>query len=162
MHGQIGVDSELGAGSDFWVRLRRAGAPQDRHEAADGRAAAHRGTVLYIEDNPVNVLLMEAMLQQQTRLRFLSAALPEAGLQLARTERPDLILLDIQLPGIDGYEVLRQLRAANETCDIPVIAVSANALRADIDRGRAAGFDDYLTKPIDQRLLLAALRRSLA
>jgi CheY-like chemotaxis protein len=122
---------------------------------------APAGTVLVIEDNPVNLLLMEAMLGQLTRCRMLGAELPETGLQLARAERPDLILLDIQLPGIDGYEVLRRLRAEPATRDIPVIAISANAMRTDIERGRAAGFDDYLTKPIDQPLLLAALQRCL-
>jgi PAS domain S-box-containing protein len=151
MHGQIGLDSEVGQGSRFWVRLQAAEtAPQ---------AGGCDGTVLYIEDNAVNVLLMEAMLAQQTRLRMISAETPEAGLQMACAQRPDLILLDIQLPGIDGYEVLRRLRADEATHDIPVIAISANALRADIERGRAAGFDDYLTKPIDQRLLAAALKR---
>jgi PAS domain S-box-containing protein len=122
---------------------------------------APAGTVLVIEDNPVNLLLMEAMLGQLTRCRMLGAELPETGLQLARAERPDLILLDIQLPGIDGYEVLRRLRAEPATRAIPVIAISANAMRADIERGHAAGFDDYLTKPIDQPLLLAALQRCL-
>ena len=120
------------------------------------------GTVLYIEDNPVNQLLMEAMLQQSTQLRMLRAELPEAGLELARTQQPDLILLDIQLPGIDGYEVLRRLRGDAATRDIAVIAVSANALRADIERGLAAGFADYLTKPIDQNLLVATLQRLLS
>ena len=151
MGGQIGLDSEIGVGSRFWVRLPVADAvPQ---------AQGCDGTVLYIEDNTVNVLLMEAMLAQQTRLHMLSAETPEAGLQIACTQRPDLILLDIQLPGIDGYEVLRRLRAEEATRDIPVIAISANALRADIERGRAAGFDDYLTKPIDQRVLVATLKR---
>lgn len=126
-----------------------------------GAAAAHAGSVLYIEDNAVNVLLIEALVQQQTQLRFLSAALPEVGLQMARDQRPDLILLDIQLPGIDGYEVLRRLRAAPDTRDIPVIALTANAMPADVARGRAAGFNDYFTKPIDQPLLLAAMARAL-
>jgi PAS domain S-box-containing protein len=151
MHGQIGLDSEIGVGSRFWVRLQVAEAVPEP-KGCDG-------TVLYIEDNTVNVLLMQAMLAQQTRLHMLSAETPEAGLQIARTQRPDLILLDIQLPGIDGYEVLRRLRAQEATRDIPVIAISANALRADIERGRAAGFDDYLTKPIDQRVLVDALKR---
>ena len=151
MHGQIGLDSEVGVGSRFWVRLQAA----ETVPAANGCD----GTVLYIEDNAVNVLLMEAMLAQQTRLRMLSAETPEAGLQMACAQRPDLILLDIQLPGIDGYEVLRRLRADEATHDIPVIAISANALRADIERGHAAGFDDYLTKPIDQRVLVATLKR---
>jgi CheY-like chemotaxis protein len=104
---------------------------------------------------------MEAMLAQQTRLHLISAELPEAGLQLARAQRPDLILLDIQLPGIDGYEVLRRLRADEGTRDIPVIAISANAMPADLERGLAAGFRDYLTKPIDQRVLVAALNKAL-
>jgi len=152
MHGRIGLDSEVGRGSRFWVQLARADVPPDA-------APADAGTVLYIEDNPVNVLLMQAMLEQQTQLKLISADLPEAGLRLAREQRPDLILLDIQLPGIDGYEVLRRLRDDALTRDIPVVAVSANALRADVERGRAAGFDDYLTKPIDQRVLVATLQR---
>ena len=156
MNGRIGLDSEIGVGSNFWVRLNHAdpGAAQ-----ADAQDAAHSGTALYIEDNPVNLLLMEAMLGQQTRLRMLGAELPEAGLELARRLRPEVILLDIQLPGIDGYEVLRRLRADAATRDIPVIALSANALGADIERGRAAGFAAYLTKPIDQPALVAALKR---
>ena len=154
MQGRIGLDSAPGAGSRFWVRLARA-------DSAAPAPSMQAGTVLYIEDNPVNLLLMEAMLGQMTRCRMLAAELPAAGLHLAQAERPDLILLDIQLPGIDGYEVLRRLRAAPSTRDIPVIAVSANALQADIERGRAAGFDDYLTKPIDQPQLLAALQRCL-
>jgi PAS domain S-box-containing protein len=121
----------------------------------------HRHTVLYIEDNPVNVLLMEAMLAQQSGLRLISAALPEQGLEMAQAERPDLILLDIQLPGIDGYEVLRRLRAEPLTCATTVIAISANAMPDDIQRGLDAGFDDYLTKPLDQLQLLAVVARAL-
>ncbi|MCU0964580.1 MAG: PAS domain S-box protein [Burkholderiaceae bacterium] len=158
MGGQIGLDSELGIGSRFWVRLARADVAT---AAPDDTATGYSGTVLYVEDNPVNVLLMEAMLGQQTRLRLISADLPDAGLQLAHEQRPDLVLLDIQLPGMDGYEVLRRLRADEGTRNIPVIAVSANAMPADIERGLAAGFDDYLTKPIDQRLLVATLQRLL-
>jgi CheY-like chemotaxis protein len=157
MGGQIGLDSEPGVGSRFWVRLACA----DALPAAAQAAPVHAGTVLYVEDNPVNVLLMEAMLGQQTRLRLISADLPETGLQLAREQQPDLVLLDIQLPGMDGYEVLRRLRADEGTRGIPVVAVSANAMPADIARGAAAGFDDYLTKPIDQRVLMAMLQRVL-
>jgi PAS domain S-box-containing protein len=121
-----------------------------------------RLTVLYIEDNPVNVMLVEAMLAQQHGLRLLSAALPDDGLAMALAERPALVLLDIQLPGIDGYEVLRRLRRHPTTRQTPVVAVSANALPDDIRRGRAAGFDDYLTKPLDQLQLLASVSRLLS
>jgi CheY-like chemotaxis protein len=158
MDGQIGLDSEIGGGNRFWVRLPCA---DPGSAARSDPAEGHSGSVLYIEDNPVNVLLMEAVLAQQTRLHLISAELPEAGLQLARAQRPDLILLDIQLPGIDGYEVLRRLRADEGTRDIPVIAISANAMPADLERGLAAGFRDYLTKPIDQRVLVAALNKAL-
>jgi PAS domain S-box-containing protein len=146
--------------------LARSEAAPGPPPAATGSGAAvgppaDAATVLYIEDNPVNVLLLEALLQQQTGLRMLSAALPEPGLQMAQAQRPDVILLDIQLPGIDGYEVLRRLRADPRTRDTPVIALSANAMPADVARGHAAGFDDYLTKPVDQLQLLLSLRRAL-
>jgi len=92
-------------------------------------------------------------------VRLVCATLPEVGLELAQADPPDLVLLDIQLPGIDGFEVLRRLRASPATVAIPVVAVSANAMRSDIERARAAGFDDYLTKPIDFERLLALVQR---
>ncbi|MES2959036.1 MAG: PAS domain S-box protein [Pseudomonadota bacterium] len=168
MDGTIGVDSEVGRGSVFWVRLPLA--PLSARPAAvaatvppgtTAPAGGPRRTVLYIEDNPVNVLLMDAMLARLPGLRVLSAALPLPGLELARSERPDLILVDIQLPGIDGFEVLRRLRADARTRRIPVVAVSANAMQADIDAGLAAGFAVYLTKPIDLVQLLASVQRVL-
>ena len=121
-----------------------------------------RGTVLYIEDNPVNLVLMQSMLEPLPGLRLLLAEHPEPGLALAMAESPDLILLDIQLPGIDGFEVLRRLRADARTRDVPVIAISANAMRGDIERGLAAGFDDYLTKPLDVAAVRALVRERLA
>ncbi len=162
MNGLIGLDSEPGTGTRFWVQLACA----DAAAAASSLPSAAgleglTGTVLYVEDNPVNVLLMDAMIGQRTGLRLISAELPEPGLQLACEQRPDLILLDIQLPGIDGYEVLRRLRDDDRTRAIPVVAVSANAMPDDVARGMAAGFDDYLTKPIDQPLLMATLQRLL-
>ena len=116
---------------------------------------------LYIEDNPVNVVLMEAMLQREPGVHLLTAQLPEVGIELALRERPDLVLLDIQLPGMDGYEVLRRLREAAATRRTPVVALTANAMPEDLARGRAAGFDDYLTKPVMLPDLLAVVRRAL-
>jgi CheY-like chemotaxis protein len=168
MHGEIGVESQPGLGSTFWVRLARcelqpvtALAAPAEGTAPPAVPAAHGRTVLYIEDNPVNQALMEGMLGHRAGLRLLMAEQPEAGLALAKQARPDLVLLDIQLPGIDGFEVLRRLRANARTRKIPVVAVSANAMPADLAQARAAGFAEYLTKPLDLPLLLATVDRML-
>jgi PAS domain S-box-containing protein len=169
MQGSIGLHSVVDQGSTFWVRLARA-QPQSMpaaHPVMAARVAAaapsvdRSSTVLYIEDDPVNTLLMEAMVGREPGVRLITAPLPEVGLELAHAAQPDLILLDIQLPGMDGYEVLRRLRAADSTRAIPVIAISANAMRGDIEHGLAAGFNDYLTKPIEMSRLLGVLRTTL-
>ncbi|MFY9511154.1 MAG: response regulator, partial [Rubrivivax sp.] len=118
-------------------------------------------TVLYIEDNPVNLLLMQAMLGHVPGLRLLSTTQPAEGLAIAQRELPALVLLDIQMPGMDGFEVLARLRADAATSHIPVLAVSANARQVDIDTALAAGFDAYLTKPLDLPQLLATVRAHL-
>ena len=170
MHGEIGLDSEVGRGSTFWIRLPSATAPAFGLGASMPPAGAEHGAsravgprkVLYIEDNPVNVLLMEAMLARVDGLQVLTAALPALGLRLAQEDRPDLILLDIQLPEMDGYEVLRRLRLDDATRAIPVIAVSANAMPGDVEQGLGAGFVEYMTKPLDMQRLIAAVERALA
>jgi PAS domain S-box-containing protein len=169
MRGEIGLESEVGVGSTFWIHLPRAAEPALAASPAPAAPASSPAlpapgamrTVLYIEDNPVNVLLMEAMLAHVAGLRVVTAPLPGLGLQMARDERPDLILLDIQLPGMDGYEVLRRLRADPMGRLVPVIAVSANAMPSDVDRGIAAGFADYLTKPLDMNRLIASVETVL-
>ena len=169
MHGSIGLHSVVDQGSTFWVRLARA-QPQPMpaaHPVSATRVAAAAPlvdgacTVLYIEDDPVNTLLMEAMVGREPGVRLITAPLPEVGLELAHAAQPDLILLDIQLPGMDGFEVLRRLRTAESTRAIPVIAISANAMSGDIEQGLAAGFNDYLTKPIEMSRLLGVLRTTL-
>jgi len=180
MHGEIGVISERARGSTFWVRLTRSEARSDgvtvavtapmpllpepavdvlpAAPAAPARPPApRRRTVLYIEDNPVNQVLMEGMLAHRPDVRLLVAGLPAQGLTMAEQARPDLVLLDIQLPGMDGFEVLRRLRQQPATERTPVIAVSANAMQSDIDDARRAGFDDYVTKPLDMHRLLAVV-----
>jgi len=119
-------------------------------------------TVLYIEDNPANLRLVTQLLGAQPNISLHSAEEPFLGLELAVKHLPDLILLDINLPGIDGYEVLTRLRAQNETKHIPVVAISANAMKKDIDRGMAAGFESYITKPIDVKALLQAVNSKLS
>ena len=170
MGGEIGLESEVGAGSTFWLRLPRAEAPavQGRGELAalpllgESLPPARLRKVLYIEDNPVNVLLMEAMLGRVAGLQMISAPLPMIGLQMVLDERPDLILLDIQLPGMDGFEVLWRLRLSEAGRRVPVIAVSANAMAHDVEHGLTAGFVRYLTKPLDMQELLAAVEEALA
>jgi signal transduction histidine kinase len=168
MQGEIGVDSTAGKGCRFWVRLAAADSapPPATLELAQPRRAVRRPagdfqTVLYIEDNAVNQILMEGMLSHRPGVRLLTAGLPETGLSMALQARPALVLLDIQLPGMDGYEVLRRLRADARTSHIPAIAVSANAMPADLQQAHEAGFADYITKPLDMGVLLAAVSRVL-
>jgi CheY-like chemotaxis protein len=113
--------------------------------------------VLYIEDNAVNVLLVEELMAQLPGLRLESETTGAAGVARARSLRPELILVDMQLPDFDGFEVLRQLRTHPETASIACVALSANAMPEDIARALASGFDDYWTKPIRFREFLAAL-----
>ncbi|WP_157548589.1 ATP-binding protein [Piscinibacter sakaiensis] len=169
MHGTIGVFSEPGQGSSFWVDLPKAedavppALPEPAPPAPAALAAgADDGTtlgLLCIEDNPANLMLVQHVAALRPRWRVQGAALPSAGLELARRQRPRLVLLDLHLPEMDGWSVLRVLREDPALRSLPVVAISAHAMPADIERGKAAGFDDYLTKPIDVTRLLALLDR---
>ena len=166
MHGEIGVRSVPGQGSVFWVRLpasTAAGFAVDLPLVAGAQAAPTRQhDVLYIEDNEVNQVLMQGMLAHRPAIALRLAAWPEDGLAMALEQPPDLVLLDIQLPGIDGFEVLRRMRSQPSLRQVPVIAVSANAMPDDLAEARRAGFVDYLTKPVDMPRLLALVDRALA
>jgi len=156
MGGEIGVESTVGLGSVFWFELNAAEAPQlpvDRGELAanpqtqDKRGAPLR-TLLYVEDNPANLKLIEQLIARRPDMRLLSASDGNLGIQLARANQPEVILMDINLPGISGIEALRILREDSATAHIPVVALSANAMPRDIEKGLQAGFFRYLTKPI--------------
>lgn len=168
MQGRLTVESEVGVGSTFCVELPRALAQQSDGERAGAAAAAGvdehavAGTVLYIEDNPINVAVLQALLEQRPQVRFVTAADGAAGIALAATERPDLVLIDIELPDLDGFSVHARLRADPATAAIPCIALSANAFAEHVARARAAGFLDYWTKPIDAAAVLARIDRLLA
>jgi CheY-like chemotaxis protein len=104
-------------------------------------------TILYVEDNAANLRLVEAMLSRRDDLTLLSATDPIQGIDIAQNRRPNLILMDINLPHMDGFTAFEQLRQEECTRRIPVIAISAYAMESDIERYRSAGFDDYLIKP---------------
>lgn len=162
MHGEMGVVSDAGHGACFWLELPQAvSAPASRGEgvpaedpgsdatvAEPGERASPRSTVLYVEDNPANLELMTQIMARHEGVHFIAAPTGQLGLELAWAHKPDLILLDIHLPDIDGYTVLERLRQDERTAATPVVAVTANAMPSDADRIRRAGFDHYLPKPI--------------
>ena len=155
MGGSIGVESTVGKGSSFWVELELMAAPQnaDMHTTAEatpvqGIASPRIYSVLYIEDNPANLMLVETLVARRGDMRLLSASNGLSGIEIARSARPNVILMDINLPGMSGDKALTILAADPTTAHIPVIAISANAMPSDIAKGLAAGFVHYLTKPI--------------
>ena len=118
--------------------------------------------VLYIEDNDDNVYMLKMRLELLDEFEVLTAEDGERGCDMAAAERPDLVLMDLEMPGIDGWEATRRLKSNPQTCDIPVIALSAHALAGSRERALAAGCDEFDTKPIEFDRLLATMRRVLA
>jgi PAS domain S-box-containing protein len=169
MEGVIGVESTVGVGSVFWFELSSAPEPHVPTEgvvaAASDRPAAQPGarlhTLLYVEDNPANLSLVEQIIARHPGIRLLTALDGMSGVEIARESRPDVILMDINLPGIDGFEALKLLRSDPATEDIPVVALSANAMARDVQTGLNAGFFRYLTKPIRVPELMETLNAAL-
>jgi CheY-like chemotaxis protein len=156
MGGTIGVESTVGVGSVFWIELTAvselqfASDPVEPLSVATARVAggAMLRTLLCVEDNPANLMLVERLIARRPDIRLLSASDGRRGVEMARIHRPDIILMDINLPGISGLTALRILAEDPATAHIPVIALSANAMPRDIEKGLQAGFFRYLTKPI--------------
>ena len=156
MGGVIGVESTVGKGSVFWIELKLTSAPQASAGVAEvasvarveATADAQSHTLLYVEDNPANLMLVEDLIARRPDIRLLSARDGSRGVEIARASRPDVILMDINLPGISGLKALRILAEDPATAHIPVVALSANAIPRDIEKGLEAGFFRYLTKPI--------------
>ncbi len=165
MDGNIGVDSTVGVGSVFWIELGLTNAPQvtahETEHTASARPPTLEGvpqrTLLYVEDNPANLELVEQLIARRPDLRLLSAANGNLGVEFARAYLPEVILMDINLPGISGIEAMKILRDDPTTAHIPVIALSANAVPRDIQKGLDAGFMNYLTKPIKVNEFMDAL-----
>jgi signal transduction histidine kinase/CheY-like chemotaxis protein len=170
MKGTIGVTSNVGVGTVFWIELEgvqpglRQAAVEAIPESDLGGAQHQHGlrTVLYVEDNPVNLKLVQEFVGFRKDMRLLSAADGLAGVELARSALPDVILMDLNLPQVGGLEALRMLRVDSRTMHIPVIALTASAMTADVESGLASGFFRYLTKPINIAELTLALDAAFA
>ncbi len=168
MGGTIGVESTVGIGSEFWIELIRDPTPQlaaaithPARLAPQVQVNTALRTLLYMEDNPANLLLVEQIMEGQPHVRMFSARDGNLGIALARAQLPDVILMDINLPGISGYDAMVILTQDAATAHIPIIALSANAMQPDIDKALAAGFFRYLTKPIKLNELLKVLDEAL-
>lgn len=166
MGGAIGVSSSEGVGTVFWIELAltqpvasgaasAAVVPIGRPVAARSSAATNAvdanamPTILYVEDNPANLRLVQEIISMRSSLRLLAAADAHSGIEMAMRHQPDLILMDINLPGMSGFDALKELQRTPATSHIPVVALSANAMPRDVERGLDSGFIRYLTKPIN-------------
>jgi PAS domain S-box-containing protein len=169
MDGVLGVESKKGVGSVFWCDLASTAAPQLRaHSEVSGitpRLKPPQGspvrTLLYVEDNPANMELVAQLIERCPDLRLLTAVNGSLGVELARSARPQIILMDINLPGMSGIDALRLLRRDPATAHIPIVALSANAMPRDIAKGMKEGFFRYLTKPIKVKDFMDTLAAAL-
>jgi CheY-like chemotaxis protein len=169
MAGEIGVESTVGVGSVFWIELIAVAEPRLAMEGGDRAILApppvardaQLHILLYVEDNPVSMKLVEQIIARHPDKRLLTAVNGTLGIGIARDMLPHVILMDINLPDISGFKALEILREDPATTHIPVIAISANAMPFDVERGLKAGFFRYITKPIDINELMAALDQTL-
>ncbi len=173
MNGNIDFKSEVGKGTTFWIEIPLAeqasmsipSTAQTQDDIVTIKSSIGAGkksyTVLYVEDNPANLMLMEKIIERMSGVNLISSHNAELGLEMAEEQKPDIILLDINLPGMDGYEALEHLKINEKTSSIPVIAVTAQATKSDIKKGRHAGFVGYITKPIQVPELIKIIEENL-
>ena len=165
--GNIGFKSKAGVGTEFWIELPAwSGMVIDKNESVEEESIEvnvdKNKTLLYIEDNPANLRLVSQIVSAMDHLDLLTAHEPLLGMEMVYHHQPDLVLLDINLPYMDGYEVFRKLNEDEVTRDIPVVAISANAMPADVDKCMEMGFVEYVTKPIDVVSFLDVLKKYLS
>jgi len=169
MEGMLGVDSTVGVGSVFWCQLITVATPQFEIQSSEVEAlvrpplpeGASKRTLLYVEDNPANMRLVQQLIERCPDIELLTAVNGTLGIEIARATRPQVILMDINLPGISGIEALKILREDPATAHIPVVALSANAMPRDITLGLELGFFRYLTKPIKVKEFMDTLNTAL-
>jgi signal transduction histidine kinase/CheY-like chemotaxis protein len=168
MGGTIGVNSEIGVGSEFWVELSQGPTLAKKPEVevlsvskSAMKAFESKQILLYVEDNPANLALVEQIIMDYPNLSLLTAVDGNMGIALARVHKPKIILLDINLPGINGYETLKILQGDHTTAHIPVLAISANAMPNDVEKAMKAGFQSYITKPIKIKEFIKILEVAL-
>ncbi|MDV7339979.1 ATP-binding protein [Terasakiella sp. A23] len=166
MQGKIGVESVVAKGSCFWVDVPIAKMPAASKKIPDRNGDVRRKrmgdfTILYIEDNPSNLQLMEAVMERVEGVQLMSSPTAEIGVQLSIAHQPDLVLMDIHLPGMNGLEALEFLKTDKRTTDLEVMALSANVMPCDVEAGLKAGFSAYLTKPLDVPAFLELLEEKI-
>ncbi len=167
MRGRVGFTTETQRGSEFWVDI-----PLEQGASERVTPAAHvptvspltsgpRHKIIYVEDNPSNIAFMRELIDDLASIELLTAPNAELGLELIRAHQPDVVIMDINLPGMSGIDATKQLKRWPETAAIPVIALTAAALTRDTLRGKESGFHRYLTKPVKVDELTAVLEELL-
>lgn len=163
MNGTCGVRSEEGKGSTFWVRFPLVHPPVPKRLSNEGEAESFLGfsmpiSIVYIEDNDTNIELMQSILSPYKNVKLLVAKTGENGIGLIKSISPDIVLIDIDLPDMNGFEVCTQLQLEKELKHIPRVALSASAMQSDIDQAFLVGFSEYVTKPIHIATFLNVLK----
>jgi PAS domain S-box-containing protein len=170
MKGRVGFDSDVGRGSRFWIEVpvHMAGAAEmailDASPVLTSSVLASEGPrhkVVYVEDNPSNIAFMRELMDDIPKIELITAPNAELGLELIRAHQPSVVIMDVNLPGMSGFEAVQRLRESPETRAIPVIGLSAAALPRDTARAKEIGFDRYLTKPVKVDQLTGALEELL-
>ena len=167
MSGRIGFESKDGIGSSFWVDIPLVGDVRGLDDSGKARVSQRQQTldvqarVVYVEDNLANIMLMRKIMAAFRQASLTVANNAEEGIELVRETKPDIVILDINLPGMSGWDALRILKQMPETAEIPVIALTAAATNSEVQQGLDDGFEAYLIKPVDIFELADTMQRLL-